>query len=93
MFFDHLNERNAMVKSITYFDNFTKWTFLVVDRLIGGDSMTLSPTKRTHSSWTNPQRSACMSIDLYYVCGLANAEVIGHYFVLVGTHRIDLSIS
>ena len=24
VFFDHLNERNEMVKSIPYFDNFTK---------------------------------------------------------------------
>jgi hypothetical protein len=29
MFFDHLNERNTMVKSVSYFDNFIKWTFLV----------------------------------------------------------------
>jgi hypothetical protein len=55
--------------------------------------VTLSPTKRTHSSWANPRRSACVSVDLYYVCGSANAEVIGHYFVLVGTHIIDLSIT
>jgi hypothetical protein len=31
MFFDHLDERNAMMKSVTHFDNFTKWTFLVVN--------------------------------------------------------------
>ena len=31
MFFDHLNERNAMVKSVQHFDNFTKWTILVVN--------------------------------------------------------------
>jgi hypothetical protein len=31
MFFDHRDERNVMVKSISYFDNFTKWTILVVN--------------------------------------------------------------
>jgi hypothetical protein len=31
MFFDRLNERNVMVKSILYFDNFTKWIILVVN--------------------------------------------------------------
>jgi hypothetical protein len=34
MFFDHLDERNVMVKSVTHFDNFTKWTLLVVNRMI-----------------------------------------------------------
>jgi len=32
MVFDCLDERNAMVKSVLHFDNFTKWTFLVVNR-------------------------------------------------------------
>jgi hypothetical protein len=31
MFFDHLDERNIIVKSVTHFDNFIKWTFLVVN--------------------------------------------------------------
>jgi hypothetical protein len=31
MFFDHLDERNAMLKSVIYFDNFTRWTFFVVN--------------------------------------------------------------
>jgi hypothetical protein len=31
MFFDHLDERNAVVKSISHFDNFIKWTILVVN--------------------------------------------------------------
>jgi hypothetical protein len=31
MFFDHLDERNAMVKSVSHFDNFPKWTILVVN--------------------------------------------------------------
>jgi hypothetical protein len=34
MFFDHLDERNAMVKSVTHFDNFTKLTFLSVNRVV-----------------------------------------------------------
>jgi hypothetical protein len=33
-FFEHLDERNAMVKSILYFDNFIKWKILVVNRSI-----------------------------------------------------------
>ena len=35
MFFDRLDERNAMVKSVSHFDNFTKWTFLVVNNMFG----------------------------------------------------------
>jgi hypothetical protein len=31
MFFDHLDERNAMVKSVIHFANFIKWTFFVVN--------------------------------------------------------------
>ena len=31
MFFDRLDEMNAMVKSVSHFDNFTKYTFLVVN--------------------------------------------------------------
>jgi hypothetical protein len=34
MFFDHLDERNIMVKSVTQFDNFTKWIFLVVNKSV-----------------------------------------------------------
>jgi hypothetical protein len=32
MFFDRLDERNTIVKSFSYFKNFTKWTFLSVNR-------------------------------------------------------------
>jgi hypothetical protein len=32
MLFDRLDERNTMVKSVPYFDNFTKWTFLSVNK-------------------------------------------------------------
>ena len=32
MFFDHVDERKAMVKSVSHFDNFTKRTILVVNR-------------------------------------------------------------
>jgi hypothetical protein len=31
MFFDHLDKKNTMVKSVTHFDNFTKWIFFVVN--------------------------------------------------------------
>jgi hypothetical protein len=31
MFFDHLDKRNTMMKAVTHFDNFIKWTFLVVN--------------------------------------------------------------
>jgi hypothetical protein len=31
MFFDHIDERNVMVKSISHFDNFSKWTIVVVN--------------------------------------------------------------
>jgi hypothetical protein len=31
MFFDRLDERNAVVKSVPHFDNFTKWTFFSVN--------------------------------------------------------------
>ena len=31
MFFDRLDEMNVMMKSVSHFDNFTKWTFLVVN--------------------------------------------------------------
>ena len=55
--------------------------------------MTLSPTKRMHSSCANPRRSPCMSVDLDYVCGSPYRPTIGHYFVLVGMHIIDLSIT
>jgi hypothetical protein len=34
MFFDHLDERNAMVQSVPHFDNFTKWTILVISNFI-----------------------------------------------------------
>ena len=32
MFLDRLDERNAMVKSVSHFDNFTKWTFFIVNK-------------------------------------------------------------
>jgi len=35
MFFDCLDKRNAMVKSIPHFDNFTKWTILVGNTMLG----------------------------------------------------------
>jgi hypothetical protein len=41
MFFVHLDERNAMMKTVTHFDNFTKWTFFVVNRLIEKSLMTI----------------------------------------------------
>jgi hypothetical protein len=31
MLFDHLDKRNAMVKSVSHFDNFSKWAILVVN--------------------------------------------------------------
>jgi hypothetical protein len=31
-FFDDIDERNAMVMSISHFDNFIKWIILVVNR-------------------------------------------------------------
>ena len=31
MVFDHLDKSNTMVRSISYFDNFTKWIILVVN--------------------------------------------------------------
>ena len=31
MFFDRVDERNAMAKSVSHFDNFTKWTILVAN--------------------------------------------------------------
>jgi hypothetical protein len=34
MFFDQLNERNAMVKSVLHFDNFIEWTFLSVNKVV-----------------------------------------------------------
>jgi hypothetical protein len=38
MFFDYLDERNAMVKFVTYFDNFIKWTLLVVNSPLSHDN-------------------------------------------------------
>jgi hypothetical protein len=31
MFFYHRDERNAIVKSVSHFDNFKKWSFFVVN--------------------------------------------------------------
>jgi hypothetical protein len=45
MFFDHLDERNAMVRFVTHFDNFIKWTFW----LSTGRSRSLSAPARTRS--------------------------------------------
>jgi hypothetical protein len=34
MFFDQLNERNAMVKSVLHFDNFIEWIFFSVNKVV-----------------------------------------------------------
>jgi hypothetical protein len=43
MLFDHLDERNAMVKFVPYFDNFTKWTFLSVNNNTVEKSIDVAP--------------------------------------------------
>jgi hypothetical protein len=34
VFIDHRNERNEIVKFVPHFDNFTKWTILVVNKIL-----------------------------------------------------------
>jgi len=45
MIFDRLDERNGMVKSVPHFDNFTKWTILVINTYISVHNRSHVPRK------------------------------------------------
>ena len=55
MFFDHLDERNTMVRFISYFDNFTKWIILVVNNHIQVVAAAASKLSSTHAAGNNTQ--------------------------------------